>query len=137
MAPSPFLRFSLKDASAQDSVTQFSRENTPISQEAELMAIGRYLHRSRVQFVAIAATNILDEVFLAQFLHRACPEARLVFIVPDFLMVRQIDDVPFIGSISIGPYSLMDLEQGPSSLPNSVSEALYNATSYTFWHNKL
>jgi hypothetical protein len=37
--PSPFLHFSLKDSGAQDSVPQFSPENTPVSQEAQLMAI--------------------------------------------------------------------------------------------------
>lgn len=134
--PAPFLRFSLKDSSAQDSVTQFSRENTPISQEAELMAIGRHLHRYRVQFVAIVASNTLDVVFLAQFLHRACPEARLVFLTPDLLMVREIDDVPFIGSVTIAPYSFIGLGEG-SLFPDFVSEALYNAASYTFWNNHL
>jgi hypothetical protein len=136
-APSPFLRFSLKDSSAQDSVPQFSRENTPVSQEAELMAIGRYLHRYRFQFIAIAGSNTLDQVFLAQFLHRACPEARLVFLAPDLLTVREIDDVPFIGSIIISSYPLIGLTEEGSSFTDSVSEALYNAASYTFWHNHL
>jgi hypothetical protein len=138
--PSPFLRFSLKDSSPQDSVLQFSGENTPISQEAELMAIGRHLNRHRFQFIIIAATNMLDQVFLAQFLHRACPEARLVFLQPDLLMVREVDDVPFIGSIMISSYPLLDLTRGPSSFSqftDLVSESLYNAASYTFWNNHL
>jgi len=139
-APSPFLHFSLRDSGAHDSVPQFSPENTPVSQEAQLMAIGRELHRFRSQFIAIVASNVLDQIFLAQFLHRACPEARLVFIGADLLMVREIDNVPFIGSISVTPYGLMGLGRtsgSPRAFPDSLSQALYNAASYTFWHNPL
>jgi hypothetical protein len=137
--PSPFLHFSLKDSSAQDSVPQFSRENTPVSQEAQLMTIGRQLHRFRTQFIAIVASNVLDQVFLAQFLHRACPDARLVFLGGDVLMVREIDNVPFIGSVTVTPYSLMGLGRVAGrpgrAYPDSTSLATYNAASYTFWHN--
>jgi len=134
--PSPYLHFSLKDYSAQDSIPQFSRENTPLSQEAQLMAIARELHRRRAQFIEIAASNVLDQVFLAQFLHRACPDARLVFFSADLLMVREIDNVPFIGSITITPYPLIGLGavRGPGRFyTSSGSEAYYNAASYTFW----
>jgi hypothetical protein len=141
-AASPFLPFSLKDSSAYDSVPQFSRDNTPVSQEAQLMTIGRQLHRFRSQFIAIVASNVLDQVFLAQFLHRACPEARLVFFGGDLLMVREIDNVPFIGSVTVTPYSLLGLEQPPDGRPvrayaDSQSLAVYNAASYTFWRNGL
>ncbi len=107
---SPYLHFSLKDYSAQDSVPQFSRENTPVSQESQLMAIARQLRQFRSQFIAIGASNVLDEIFLTQFLHRACPDARLLFFGADLLMVREIDNVPFIGSITITPYPLIGLK---------------------------
>jgi hypothetical protein len=137
--PSPFLRLSLKDSGAQDNIPQFSRESTPVSQEAQLMTIGRQLHRFRSQFIAIVASNVLDQVFLAQFLHRACPDARLVFFGGDLLMVREIDNVPFIGSVTVSPYSLMGLGRVPGgrAYPDSNSQAVYNAASYTFWHNRL
>jgi hypothetical protein len=140
-AASPFLRLSLKDSGQQDNIPQFSRDNTPVSQEAQLMTIGRQLHRFRAQFIAIVASNVLDQVFLAQFLHRACPDARLVFFGSDLLMVREIDNVPFIGSVTVSPYALMGL--GPTlghpgrAYPDSNSLAMYNAASYTFWHNNL
>ena len=134
---SPYLHFSLKDYSAQDSIPQFSRENTPLSQEAVLMTIARQLHRYRAQFIAIVASNSLDQIFLAQFLHRACPDARLLFFVADLLMAREVDNVPFIGSITITPYPLIGLEAKPNRTyrthPDSESEAFYNAASFTFW----
>lgn len=130
--PSPYLHLSLKDSSAQDSVPQFSREHTPLSQEAQLMAIARQLHRSHAQFISIAASNPLDQLFLAQFLHRACPDARLVFFGGDLLMVREVDNVPFIGSITVTPYPLIGFGQA-RAYSSSSSLAYYNAVSYTLW----
>ncbi|MGA3235246.1 MAG: hypothetical protein ABSG03_03000 [Bryobacteraceae bacterium] len=143
IAYSPYLHFSLKDYSAQDSVPIFSPENTPLSQEAQLMTIARQLHRYRSKFIAIAASNVLDQIFLSQFLHRACPDATLLFFAADLLSVRAIDNVPFIGAITITPYPMIGLGRGkpvPGKLSaplrtytNSSSYAYYNATSYTFW----
>ena len=41
--PTPYLRLSLKDTNAYDGVPHFSREDTPLIQESELMAIVRQL----------------------------------------------------------------------------------------------
>jgi hypothetical protein len=140
--PSPYLHFSLKDNGAQDSIPLMSRENSPFSQEAQLMTIGRELHRLRAQLIAITATNALDEIFLAQFLRRACPEARLVFLVGDVLAVREIDDAPFIGSLLIAPFPLFGLGRSETAggvarplraNPSSWSIDYYNALSYTLW----
>jgi hypothetical protein len=108
-AYSPYLHFSVKDSNAHDSISIFSRENTPLSQEAQLMTIARQLHRYRSQFIGIAASNTLDQVFLAQFLCRACPDATLVFLAPDLVLERDIDNLPFIGSITVTPYPLIGL----------------------------
>jgi hypothetical protein len=137
--PSPYLHLSLKDSSAADSVPQFSRENTPLSQEAQLMEIARLLQRNRIEFVSITATNTLDEIFLLQFLHRARPDVRLVSFGGDLLRDREIDNVPFVGMISVNPYSLLSLNGPPTqgaairALTDTSSAAAYNAASYTFW----
>jgi hypothetical protein len=136
---SPFLHLSLKDPGATDSVPQFSPEHTPLSQEAQLMAIGRQLVNDRIKFIVIVSSNVLDQLFLAQFLHRACPDARLVFLGADMLFERETENAPFIGSITITPYSLL----GPVSsqgirgeariFADSNTEAFYNASSFIFW----
>jgi hypothetical protein len=137
--PSPYLHFSLTDSSVADSLPQFSRGNTPLSQEAQLMAIARQLQRFRIQFVVVTASNTLDTIFLAQFLHRARPDARLVFYSADLLMEREIDNVPFVGAITITPYPLIGLGRNQASLratrayPESEPVAYFNAASYTFW----
>ena len=135
--PSPYLNLSLKDADADDTVPHFSSAQTPLSQEAELMAIARQLQRNRTQYILIAGSNILDEIFLAQFLRRACPDARLVFYNGgDLLIERDIDNVQYIGSIVITPYTLIDLDNAGGSaraFSDAHAERAYNAASYIFW----
>ena len=138
-APTPYLSLSLKDTSADDTVPRFSSTQTPLSQEAQLMAIAHQLQRDRTQFILISASNILDELFLAQFLHRACPDARLVFYNgEDRLIERDVDNVQYIGSISVSPFSLISLENigvesSSRAFPDSPSEGTYDAASYIFW----
>jgi hypothetical protein len=132
-APSPYLRFSLKGSNASDSVPHLDRQMTPVSQEAQLMAIQRQLERYRAEYIIISATNVLDELFLAQFLHRAIPDARLVFEGGDLLFEREIDDVPFIGSITVSPYNLIAVSSGGRAFSDWATIAYYNAASYTFW----
>ena len=105
--PSPFLHLTLKDPGTNDSVPQSSPDNMPFSQEAQLMAISRQLQRNRTEFVVIFASNVLDQLFLSQFLHRVCPDARLVFMGGDLLFERETENVPFIGSVTFSPYGLV------------------------------
>jgi hypothetical protein len=135
--PTPYLNLSLKDYTADDTVPRFSITQSPLSIEAQLMAIAHQLQRARIQFILISASNVLDDIFLAQFLHRACPDARLVvFSGGDLLFERDVDNAPYIGSISISPYLLTALDFGNKVqwLHSSYqAEAIYNAASYTFW----
>jgi hypothetical protein len=136
-APSPYLSLSLKDTTADDTVQRFSTTQTPLSQEAQLMAIAHQLQRDHTDFILITASNILDELFLAQFLRRALPDARMVFYNgEDRLVERDVDNAQYIGSISVTPFSLSSLENFGSSsraFPDSQSEGIYNAVSYIFW----
>jgi hypothetical protein len=137
--PSPFLHLTLKDPGTNDSVSQFSPDNMPFSQEAQLMAISRQLQRNRTEFVVILASNAFDQLFLSQFLHRACPDARLVFMGGDLLFERETENVPFIGSVTFSPYGLTSLASaggrtGPvRAFSDSGTEAYFNAASYSFW----
>jgi len=137
-APTPYLHLSLKDSNAYDSVPHLSRENTPLSQEAQLMTIARQLQRYRSEYIVISGSNVLDQLFLAQFLHRACPDARLVFNQGDLLFEREIDNVPFIGTITLTPYPLISVSSPLGgavrrAYSDSNTEAYYNAASYTIW----
>ena len=138
--PSPYLHLSLRDLSAADSVTQFSRDLTPLSQESVLMDIARKLEKGRIQYIRISATSVLDAMFLAQFLRRASPDARLVFFSADLLMNRDIENGPFVGAIGITPHPLFTVGRSSRPTPptsrspsDSTSVEDYNSASYTFW----
>lgn len=140
--PSPFLSFSLRDPGADDSVPQFSPEHTPLSQEAQLMTIGRQLERNRAQFIVVIASDVLDQLFLAQFLHRACPDAQLVFFGSDLLFERETQNAPFVGTLTFTAYPLTSLTTalGPGepvrAFADYTTEAYFNAASYTFSDGK-
>lgn len=136
-APTPYLNLSLKEASGDDALPRFSNTQSPLSIEAQLMAIAHQLQRNRTQFIFLSASNILDEIFLAQFLRRACPDARLViFNGGDLLFERDVDNAPYIGSLSISSYPLTSLDFGSQVQwlhSDYQSESVYNAANYIFW----
>lgn len=136
--PSPYLHLSLRDANTYDSVPHLSHDITPLSQEAQLMTIAHELERCHADYVVISASDVLDQIFLARFLHRALPDARLVFDGGDLLFEREVDDVPYIGSLTLGPYPLpwlsntLSTDYGGRPFSDWATEAYYNAASYTF-----
>lgn len=136
--PTPYLNLSLKDYSADDTVPRFSTNQSPLSLEAQLMAIAHQIQSARSQFIVMSASNVLDVIFLAQFLHRACPDARLVILSDgDLLFERDGENAPYIGSISISPYLLSSLDFGNRVQwlhADYQAEAIYNAASFTFWN---
>ncbi len=131
--PSPYLHLSLKDTSTEDGVPHFSRENAPLSQEAQLMAIARQIQKKRIRFALIVSSDPLDQIFLAEFLHRACPDVRMLFDNGDLLMERDVDNIPFVGTLSFSPYPLIGLTTTSRAYPDSFAEAYHNAAVYTFW----
>jgi len=140
LSVSPYLHMSLADRSFKGTVPHFSLQ-TPLSQEAALLAITRQLERFRIQFVIINAADILDEIFLTQFLHRAVPDLRIASYGADLLFQKDPEGQPFIGELAISPYNLV--APTPSGLsgptrpfPSSTMETIYNAASYTFWSGK-
>jgi hypothetical protein len=137
--PSPYLSLSLKDPGADDTIPKFSSTQTPLSQEAQLMAIERQLQKAHIRRILIAASSMLDEIFLAHELRRACPNATVVFYDgADLLVERDGDNVPYIGSITVTPHSLVAFDRPTTDtsrrvFPDSQSASVYNAASYIFW----
>lgn len=135
---SPYLPFTLTDTSLDDSAVRFGGDNTAISQEAELIAIARQIQQAGVKYVEIGASSILDTMFLARFLHRACPDVRLVFLGADLLSEHGADNGSYVGAISISPYSLTrpvylnGKGETLHSFAGSRSVAAYNSALYIF-----
>lgn len=140
-APSPYLRLSLRGSGTEDTVPHFSAQHTPISQEAELSEIAQQLQRYRAQFIGIFATDVLDQIFLTENLHRAIPDARLISMGGGDLMFEHgTDNVPFVGGLTLTPYNLIapvssSIGPGAPQRPfaSADAESTYNAASYIFW----
>ena len=55
----------------------------------------------------------------------------------DLLVERDIDNVPYIGSLTVTPYSLVTFDRPSDTtcrfFSDSQATAVYNAASYIFW----
>jgi hypothetical protein len=135
-APSPYLPLTTRDEGSQDTLPHFSTDITPLSQEAQVMAISHTVTQLHADFAYIAASNPMDTLFLAKWLRRSNPDTRLV-MEPDLLLEREGEDTAYIGSLSISPYSLVWLARSAEqperlrSFASAAMQAYYNAASYT------
>jgi hypothetical protein len=131
------VEFSLKDTeSGEDTVPTFSAAQTPLEQNSVLEYIISELRASRIRLVELAATNVLDALFLAEVLRLQCPDIRLLIDQPDLLFVKAAQTEPLEGVLAISSYPLFpdsrhwSLDQTGSQKPiheSSAAEALYNA----------
>ena len=79
----------------------------PLSKEAVLMKFASELRRGHYQYIGISGSNVLDVLFLANFLRTACPDARLFVPDADLLFERDLDNASYIGSLAISTYPLI------------------------------
>jgi hypothetical protein len=134
--PRPYLPLTTRDEGSQDTLPDFSTDITPLSQEAQVMSISHTLTQLHADFAYITATNPMDGLFLAQWLHRSNPDTRLV-MEPDLLLRREGEDTAYIGTLSVTPYPLVwlarssELPERLRSFASGAMEAYYNAASYT------
>ncbi len=123
-----------------DSVAAYSPLQMPLSQESMLQAIVATLRRKHAKVVIIRASDPLDEIFLSRYLRQNYPQARLVTIGADLLMIHDLYDPRFHGILAVTPFPLLtgvDFPQldGTSSgtqevhrlFPDSYSVGNFNA----------
>ena len=133
-APPPDVNFSLKDAeSGEDSVPVFSATQTPLAQYAVVAQITAAIRRERIRLLDLAATNVLDLMFLASVLRKQCPDTRLLIAFPDLLFVQEAASAPLTGTLALSTYPLFFgsnrwMGEGPSVFSSMNAEGVYNAT---------
>ena len=126
--------------SSPDSIAEFSGQQSPASQQAVLQAVAATLRRERASYTGIVATDVLDSVFLAHFLHTADPDTRLFTIDSDLLFLRESEAEPLVGMLSVTNYPLFsrnqhwtEAELKPDHIPRRVqfasryAQGIYNA----------
>ncbi len=96
-----------------DSVAPYAPLQTPLSQESILQSIVATLRRKHAKVVVIRATDPLDVIFLSRYLRQNYPQARLVTVGADLLMIHDFYDPRFHGILAIAPYPLVNGAEFP------------------------
>ena len=120
-----------------DSIPSYGGNQTPLAQEAFLLQIVSALREHGIRYVLLRGSNPLDQLFLADFLHRLFPDGRLVIVTSDLLFIRERGATGLSGVMTLSTYPLSPLarhwtERPPLPAADRVfssdgSEALYNA----------
>jgi hypothetical protein len=90
-----------------DSVAAYAPLQTPLSQESILQGIVAALRRQHAKVVIIRATDPLDMIFLSRYLRQNYPQARLVTVGADLLMVHDFYDPRFHGILAVTTYPIV------------------------------
>lgn len=136
--PRQGLEFKLKDTGTPpDRIGAFSPDQTPVAQDLTMSNIAVTLRRERIEAVTIAASDILDAVFVARLIEKNCPDVRLFAIDADLLYQHSSANLSFYGMLMVATYPLFGANQvwqAPAesgvrlvSFPNQASQGLYNA----------
>jgi hypothetical protein len=88
-----------------DSVSEFAKAHTPISQEGIMLELAGDLHKHHSKFILLFATDPMDQLFLAQYFRRAFPNARVGVSNPDLILLREGDALLY-GTYGVSTYSL-------------------------------
>jgi len=131
----------LADPSRQqhDTVRTYAGNQIPLSQEAQLLGIVDVLRSHRAEYVLLRSSNTLDPLFLANFLRRDYPEARIVVFNSDLLFQRGQDAMALTGVMTLSTYPLFSwarewsvLAQGDAHshrvFPENSTEGTYIAS---------
>jgi hypothetical protein len=90
-----------------DTVAPYSSLQTPPSQESILQAIVVTLRQQHAKVVIIRAGDPLDMIFLSRYLRQNYPQARLVTVGADLLMVHDFYDPRFHGILAATTYPIL------------------------------
>lgn len=123
--------------SDDDSVHSYADLQTPLSQEAILKGIVSNLQKHHSKFVIVRATNVLDSLFLCQYLRSAYPSGGLMIFGSDLLFQQDPDDAKLRGVLSVTTYPLLPgiddetsstQEHADQVFADGYSAGVFNAT---------
>ena len=123
-----------------DTVRSYGGEQTPLSQEAELLGIVGVLRAHRTQVVILRSSNPLDQLFLTDFLRRNYPDARVVILGSDLLFQRERGSGGISGVMTLTTFPLLAWGQDWTGRPpfsksyrvftDDLGEATYVASRF-------
>jgi hypothetical protein len=103
----------LTDAEGQnhDTIQSYAGNQTPLSQEAYLLGLVNAMRVRHIQYVILRSTNSIDQLFLARYLRRAYPDARIVTDDSDRLFERDPGLTGMGGTMSLSTYPLLERQR--------------------------
>jgi len=90
-----------------DETPEFSRSQGPLSKEAVLMDFANEMRREHYKYIGIVGSNVLDVMFLANFLRTSCPDIRIFVLNSDLLFERNSENAPYIGTLALTTYPMV------------------------------
>ncbi|ADW68977.1 hypothetical protein [Granulicella tundricola] len=128
---------------ADDSVPSFAKGQLPVSQEATLGQVSAILEQRHIKAVILSATDVLDELFVAQIIARQNPTIAIIIRGTDDLFLRSGDRGVYHNMYAVSPWPLIPknaiwsqqgLEEHPGVnvrvFASSEIEGLYTATRF-------
>ncbi|NWF84178.1 MAG: hypothetical protein HXY18_10150 [Bryobacteraceae bacterium] len=100
----------------------FAEQQTVASYEAQLLQIAQGLDRDGFEIAGLAATDVLDLIYVAGYLRRAAPETRLYLLDADLLLVRATESHALDGTLLLSDFPLV--------LENRISTSWLSRTPY-------
>jgi hypothetical protein len=118
---------------SRDEAPEFAPDS-PVSHDAQLSAMSDALQHEQLQYAAVAATDILDLLFVANYLRTSVPDLRLVLLDADVLQTIPTGDGSLQGSLVIGTYPIYTESQAwmgreARVFSSQFEEAVYSATA--------
>ena len=90
-----------------DGIPSFARQQMPVSQEGSFYQITSLLREKNIRAVILSATDVLDEIFVAQILARQAPNVLVVIWDTDDLFLRSGSDNVFRNMYFVSSWPLI------------------------------
>jgi hypothetical protein len=125
---------------SNDSVQTFGQQQLAVSQEASMGQVASTLEENQIKAVLVSASDVLDELFVAQFLAHRAPGVMVILRGTDNLFLgagnRSINRNTYV----ISPWPLIPANvtwtsaaleaESPRTFPSGDAEGVYTATRY-------
>ena len=111
----------------------------PVSQEATLGQISAVLEQHHIKAVLLSATDVLDELFVAQLLAREAPNLIVIVRGTDVLFLRSGDSGVYHNMYAVSAWPLIPrnyfwsqpkIKLGMRNFPNDHAQGVYTAARY-------
>jgi hypothetical protein len=127
------LSLNFNETSDDDTVPNFAEQQMPVSQEGVMREITQTIERRHIKVVVLSATDVLDELFVAEILAREAPNTLVIVNQADNLFLRSGSSNDFGNMYFVSPFPLIHQDRlSGSFFPSDTSEGLYAATHFFY-----